>query len=66
MKINELPKKLIVFLKEVRIELKRVTWLSRHDAIKHTMIVLGLTFAVAAFLGSLDFLFSYLLNRFVI
>jgi len=66
MKISSLPTKLITFLKEVRIELKRVTWLTRQDTIKQTLIVIGFTLVVAAFLGGLDFLFSYLLNKFVI
>ena len=66
MKIIQLPKKGIDFLKEVRIELKRVTWPTRQQTIKYTLIVIGLTLAVAAFLGGLDFLFSWLLNRFVI
>jgi preprotein translocase subunit SecE len=66
MKISQLPQKAITFLKEVRIELKRVTWLTRQEAVKRTLMVIGLTLAVAAFLGGLDFLFSYLLNRFVI
>lgn len=66
MKISQLPKKGIDFLREVRIELKRVTWPTRQQTIKYTLIVIGLSLAVAAFLGGLDFLFSWLLNRFVI
>jgi len=66
MKINELPKKGINFLREVRIELKRVTWLTRKDTIKYTIFVIGLSLVVAAFLGGLDFLFSWLLDKFVI
>jgi preprotein translocase subunit SecE len=66
MKISQWPKKAIEFLKEVRIELKRVTWPTRQEAIKHTLIVIGLSLAVAAFLGGLDFLFSWLLNKFII
>ncbi|MBU1177033.1 MAG: preprotein translocase subunit SecE [Patescibacteria group bacterium] len=66
MKINELPKKGISFLREVRIELKRVTWLTRKDTIKYTIFVIGLSLVVAAFLGGLDFLFSWLLDKFVI
>ena len=66
MKISQLPKKGIDFLKEVRIELKRVTWPTRQQTIKYTLIVISLSLAVAAFLGGLDFLFSWLLNRFVI
>jgi len=66
MKITQLPKKGIDFLKEVRIELKRVTWLTRKDTIKYTIFVIGLSLVVAAFLGGLDFIFNWLLNAFVI
>ncbi|NQV00578.1 MAG: preprotein translocase subunit SecE [Parcubacteria group bacterium] len=66
MGISQLPQKGITFLKEVRIELKRVTWLTRKETVKHTLVVIGSTLAVAAFLGGLDFLFSWLLNEFVI
>ncbi len=66
MKILNLPGKLMIFLREVRIELKRVTWPTRKEATKHTLMVIGFTLAVAAFLGGLDFLFSFLLNKFVI
>lgn len=66
MQISQLPKRGIEFLKEVRLELKRVTWPTRQEAIRHTLTVIGLSLAVAAFLGGLDFLFSYLLEKFVI
>jgi len=66
MEISKLPTKLFTFLKEVRIELKRVTWLTRQETIRQTLMVIIFTLAVATFLGGLDFLFSWLLNRFVI
>jgi len=66
MKISQWPKKAISFLKEVRIELKRVTWPTRQETIKHTLFIIIFSLVVAAFLGGLDFLFSYLLNRFII
>ena len=66
MNITSLPSKAISFLKEVRIELKRVTWPTQQDTIKYTLIVIGFSLAVAAFLGGLDFLFTWLLNKFVI
>ena len=66
MKISQLPKKGIEFLKEVRIELKRVTWPTRQETIKYTSIVIGLSLALAAFLGGLDFLLSWLLNAFIL
>jgi preprotein translocase subunit SecE len=66
MKFSQLPKKAIIFLKEVRVELKRVTWLTRQQTIKYTLIVIGLSLVVAAFLGGLDFFFTWLLSNFVI
>lgn len=66
MKISQLPKKGIKFIKEVRTELKRVTWPTRQQTIKYTLIVIGLSLGVAAFLGGLDFLFTYLLDKFVV
>lgn len=56
---------IIKFLKEVRQELKKVTWPSRQDTIKHTLIIIGVSLAVAVFLGGLDFLFVFLLNKFI-
>ena len=53
-------------MKEVRSELKRVSWPSRQETIKDTLIVIGFSLAVAAFLGGLDFLFTWLLEKFII
>jgi len=66
MPVSQLPKKGIEFLKEVHLELKRTTWPTRKEAINLTLIVIGFGLVVAAFLGGLDFLFSWLLNKFVI
>ena len=53
------------FLKEVYVELKRVSWLSRKDILRYTLIVLGFTIAVAAFLGGLDYIFTEIIKRFI-
>lgn len=53
------------FLKEVYVELKRVSWLSRKEALRYTMIVLAVTIIVAAFLGGLDYLFKEILKLIV-
>lgn len=66
MQINQIPTKITEFLKEVRLELKKVTWPTRQETIKYTTAVIVFSLVVAAFLGGLDFLFSWLLNRFVI
>ncbi|MEA2113246.1 MAG: preprotein translocase subunit SecE, partial [Patescibacteria group bacterium] len=64
--ISQIPKKTVEFLREVHLELKKVTWPTRKETIKYTAAVIGVSLAVAAFLGGLDFLFSWLLNKFVI
>jgi len=66
MEISKLPQKAIAFLKETHQELRRVTWPTRQEAIKHTLIIVGVTLGVSAFLGGLDFLFAWLLDKFVI
>ena len=59
-------KRIIVFLKESKIELKRVTWPSKRETIKLTLIVIGFSIAVAMFLGTLDFIFTWLMEKIVL
>jgi len=56
-------KKLITYLKEVKIELKKVNWPTRKQATKYTLIVIGVSIATAIFLGGVDFLFTWLLGK---
>ncbi len=56
---------IIAFLKEVRLEIKKVNWPTREETIRYTLIVIGISVAVAIFLGGFDFIFTTLLNRFV-
>ncbi len=66
MKIANLPQKIISFLKEVKLEMKKVNWPTRKETVRYTLIVIGLSVAVAAFLGTLDFIFNTLLTRFIL
>jgi preprotein translocase subunit SecE len=50
----------IQFLKEVKTELKKVSWPSKNEVIKMTLIVLGVSVAVSLFISSLDFIFTKL------
>ncbi len=50
------------FLKEARVELKKVTWPSKRDAIAGTVIVLIAVFICAFFLGIVDFWLSKLMK----
>jgi len=61
-----LTQKINIFFKEVWVEMKRVSWLSQRDIIRYTLIVLGVTIAVAAFLGGLDFIFSEIIKKLVL
>jgi preprotein translocase subunit SecE len=54
------------FLIESRAELLKVNWLTRQQAINYTLIVVGISLAIAAFLGGLDYIFSYILKTFII
>ncbi len=63
--ISKFPKKIIIFLKEVRTEMKKVNWPSRKETLNYTLIVVGASLAVAAFLGGLDFLFATFLEKFI-
>jgi preprotein translocase subunit SecE len=61
-----ITQKINIFFKEVWVEMKRVSWLSQKDVIRYTLIVLGITIAVAAFLGSLDFIFTEIVKRIIL
>lgn len=52
----------VKFFVEVRDELKKVTWPTRPAVIKMTGVVIGVTVAVSAYLGGLDYLFVKLFS----
>lgn len=48
----------INFFKEVRVELKKVTWPTRSEVIKYTIVVIAVSAIVGVYLGVLDLAFS--------
>jgi preprotein translocase subunit SecE len=50
------------FLLQVREELKKVTWPTRRETIRLTMMVVGVTIAAGIYLGGLDYLFTQLMG----
>jgi preprotein translocase subunit SecE len=54
------------YLGEVKVEMKKVNLPTRQETIKYTLIVIGLSAAVAIFLGGLDFLFAFLISKFLL
>jgi preprotein translocase subunit SecE len=58
--------KITVFLKEVNLELKKVNWSTKEQVIRYTLLVIIVSFLVAAFLGLFDFIFTELLRIFIL
>ena len=58
--------KLVDFLKDVKVELSKVNWPTRNQTVQYTLVVIGLSLALAVFLGGLDFIFQWGLNKFII
>lgn len=54
------------YIQESYSELKRVNWPTKDETIRMTLVVIGMSLIMAVFLGSLDFLFRYLLKIFII
>jgi preprotein translocase subunit SecE len=50
----------IEYLKQVRIELKRVDWPNKNKVFKATILVFAVSVAAGAFLGGLDYIFTIL------
>ena len=62
MKTN-LPTKVITFLKEVKTETKRVNWPTREETIRYTLIVVGVSLVVAAYLGGFDIIIRFIIKN---
>lgn len=59
--------KIFNFLKEVRLETRKVNWPSRQQTIRNTLLVIAFSVAVAALLGTFDFLFrNIFLEKFIL
>ena len=55
--------KISAYLKDVKGELKKVSWPSREETVKLTGVVIIISVIISAFLGLLDFGFLTLLNK---
>jgi preprotein translocase subunit SecE len=56
--MKETWEKILQFFREVRVEVKKVTWPTRKETLASTVVVLITTFIISAFLGVVDFLLS--------
>jgi len=51
---------------EAKAELARVNWPTKKQIIRYTVLVIIISLVVALFLGSLDFVFSSLVEKYLI
>ena len=58
-------KKLINYIKSSRAELRKVVWPTKKQTRNHTLMVIGISIAVATFLGAVDFVLNKILEIFV-
>ncbi len=56
---------MIQYLKDVRAEMKHVSWPTRSQTIIYTIVVIAISLATAVYLGLFDYLFSNLIFRLV-
>ncbi|MEX0930639.1 MAG: preprotein translocase subunit SecE [Candidatus Paceibacterota bacterium] len=56
----------INYVKDTQGELLHVSWPTRKQAMIYTAIVIVVSIVIAVFLGFFDFLFTYLLENYVI
>lgn len=54
--------KIVTFVKEAKQELGKVTWPSRDELFGSTMVVIVMTFILAAYIGSIDFILSIVMR----
>ena len=56
--------KIAKYIKASIEEMKKVTWPTKKETKNYTILVIGISLAVAAFLGALDYIFSFVFALF--
>ena len=57
---------IVRFLREVKIEMKRVNWLTKREVFNFTAIVIAVSVIAGIYLGALDIFFTWFLTNFVL
>ena len=56
---------MINYFKEVRSEMRHVSWPTRRQTIVYTAVVIGVSIATATYLGLWDYLFSAIIQKII-
>lgn len=54
------------YIKDTRAEMQHVSWPTRRQAVMFTAVVVVISLATAIFLGFFDYIFSLILQKFII
>lgn len=66
MSMAKLPKLPVSnYFKEVRIELKKVSWPSKQETFQMTLLVICVSTIVAIYLGGIDYLFTQFMSMII-
>jgi preprotein translocase subunit SecE len=65
MQISIPSNKLTNYFRDSYQELKKVVWPTKRETTNHTLVVIGISLGVAIFLGALDFLFTWILEKYI-
>ena len=61
-KVKEVVQKIIQFIKEAKVELKKVTWPTPKQTLASTAVVIIIVFIVAIYLGLVDYVLAKLVK----
>ncbi|MFA5107061.1 MAG: preprotein translocase subunit SecE [Patescibacteria group bacterium] len=53
------------YLKESKDELRKVVWPTRQETVRNTLLVIGISLGVALFLGLMDYILNFGLQRII-
>lgn len=54
------------FFQETRQELRHINWPTRQEAVRLTAFVVILSILLAVFLGAFDYLFTFIIKKFIL
>jgi len=58
--------KIINYIKDTKAELKHVSWPTKRQTVIFTTVVILISFVTAVFLGFFDYIFTQILEKFVL
>ncbi|MDO8555132.1 MAG: preprotein translocase subunit SecE [bacterium] len=57
--------KLVNYLKETRVEMRKVNWPTKSETIRFTIVVIAVSLGVSLVLGAFDYLFTSIIKLFI-